>query len=599
MFGRILNISNNHAKVELSGGSHVDFIDVNPEQEIGTGLTTDIMNMHVVFENGPSKVLGEVDNIDGSVVTIRFLGEIVDNKLLGGVLRKPTLDSTVRIILDSEVPLIIGENNGENLLLGKSPYYDASPVFVNVNEFFSNHFAIFGNSGSGKTCGISRIIQNLFSSQDLFPFRSNLFLFDASGEYYNAFNSLNTINPNYNYRFITTSESEVNQGERLSIPPYLLNSEDLTILLECGNHSQLAIVQKTLDLARSFSQNDDKSNGYKDYLIAKAIMTILYSSSTAASKRDEIFSILESCSTDNFNLDAVVPGIGYTRKFRECFLIDNTGQLSEIILLTEYVQNFIKKEYENYKAPTSGFYTLEDLEKALNFTLISDGWLRNENSYSDATTLRVRLHSLITGPNGKFFESKENTDIRGYISNLLVRGNQKYQIVNINFNDVDDSFAKAITKIFARMLFEFTKTVKDRGSIPIHILIEEAHRYIQNDNDHYIIGYNIFDRIAKEGRKYALILGIITQRPVEMSDTVISQCSNFLIFKMTHPVDVDYIKKMLPNITDEIVEKQKSLQSGTCLGFGTAFRVPLIIKMEMPSPSPQSGNCDIKNRWHA
>ena len=101
MFGRILNISNNHAKVELSGGSNVDFIDVNPEMEIGTGLTTDIMNMHVVFENGSSKVLGEVDNIDGSIVTIRFLGEIVDNKLLGGVLRKPTLDSTVRFLLET------------------------------------------------------------------------------------------------------------------------------------------------------------------------------------------------------------------------------------------------------------------------------------------------------------------------------------------------------------------------------------------------------------------------------------------------------------------------------------------------------------------
>ncbi|MGN0973775.1 MAG: ATP-binding protein [Bacilli bacterium] len=598
MFGRILNISNNGAKVEMGAGNN-NYLNVDPNVEIGTGVTTDVMNMHVIFENGDIKVLGEVDNIDGQIVTIRFLGEIINNVLYGGVIHKPTLDSIVRIISDSEVPLIIGEHNENNLLIGNSPYYHSSPIFINVNEFFSNHFAIFGNSGSGKTCGISRIIQNLFGSEEIFPFRSNIFLFDASGEYYNAFSSLNRINPNYNYRFITTSETDAGQGEQLAIPPYLLNSEDLTLLLECSNHSQLAIIQKTLDLARCFAQNDDKSNGYKDYIIAKAVMTILYSNSTSASKRDEIFSILESCSTDNFNLEAIIPGIGYTRKFRECFLIDNNGQLSEIILLTEYVQNFLKKEYENYKPPKNGFYTLDDLEKALNFTLISDGWLRNENTYSDATTLRVRLHDLLTGPNAKFFDYKENVDIKTFISSLLVKGNQKYQIVNINFNDVDDSFAKAITKIFSRMLFEFTKVIKDRGSIPIHIFIEEAHRYIQQDKDHYIIGYNIFDRIAKEGRKYALILGIITQRPVEMSDTVLSQCSNFLIFKMTHPMDVDYIKKMLPNITDEIVEKQKSLQSGTCLGFGTAFKVPLIIKMDMPNPAPQSENCDVKNKWHA
>ena len=582
MFGMILGINSTGARVE-----------------IGSGIATELMNMHVVFENGKSKVLGEIDNIDGNVINIRFIGEIIDNRLLGGVLRKPTLDSQIRIISDSEVPLILGTNNDDSFLLGNSPYYQNSPIFIDVNSFFSNHFAIFGNTGSGKTCGISRIIQNIFENDKLFPFRSNMFLFDASGEYYNAFHELNKINPNYNYRFITTSRTDLEKGEQLVIPPYLLNADDLSILLEANNHTQLSMINKMLELARCFSKNDEASNGYKDYLIAKAVMTILYSNSTAASKRDEIFSIIESCSTENFNLEAVVPGIGYTRKFRECFLIDNNGQLSEIILLTEYVQTFIKSEYEKYKCPESGFYSLEDLEKALNFTLISDGWLRNENSYSDATTLRVRLHTLLTGENAKFFDFKDDVDIRGYISGLLVRGNQKYQIVNINFNEIDDSLARSITKIFSRFLYEFSKSLKEKGAIPIHILIEEAHRYIQNDQDRFLLGYNIFERIAKEGRKYGIMLGIITQRPLEMSETVLSQCSNFLIFKMTHPSDVEYIRQMIPNITDEIVEKQKTLQSGTCLGFGSAFKVPLIAHLDMPNPSPSSSNCDVKNKWHA
>ena len=95
-----------------------------------------------------------------------------------------------------------------------------------------------------------------------------------------------------------------------------------------------------------------------------------------------------------------------------------------------------------------------------------------------------------------------------------------------------------------------------------------------------------------------MILGLISQRPVELSDTVISQCSNFLIFKMNHPVDVDYIRKMVPNISDEIVEKQKTLQAGTCLAFGRAFRIPLIIKLKMPDPAPGSGNCDVVTIWN-
>ena len=114
-----------------------------------------------------------------------------------------------------------------------------------------------------------------------------------------------------------------------------------------------------------------------------------------------------------------------------------------------------------------------------------------------------------------------------------------------------------------------------------------------------MIGYNIFDRIAKEGRKYGVILDIISQRPVEISDTVIAQCSNFLIFKMTHPLDIKYIEEMLPNMSADIVDKQKILQPGTCVGFGTAFKIPMIIKLEKPNPNPSSTNCDVIAHWKA
>ena len=174
---------------------------------------------------------------------------------------------------------------------------------------------------------------------------------------------------------------------------------------------------------------------------------------------------------------------------------------------------------------------------------------------------------------------------------------RKAQIINFNFEDVEDWFTKVTTKIYCKMLFNFSKNLTNRATIPFHIFLEEAHRVVQNDIDVSLIGYNIFERIAKEGRKYGIILNLISQRPVEISETVISQVSNFLIFKMNHPRDLDYIKKMLPNISAEIVEKQKSLQAGTCVGFGTAFKIPLIVKLEMPNPQPSSSNCVVVNNW--
>ena len=581
MFDRISYISDTGATIKLKEGQEVQM---------------NLMNLHLVFEDKDKVILGEVDDLDGSNVKARFLGEIRDNNLIGGTIRKPSLDASIRVIKPEEIPLITGRDTQGFMKLGESPFYDGVPVFLDVNNFFSNHFAIFGNTGSGKSCGVSRLFQNMFHDKRLNPYKSNIFIMDSSGEYYNAFNNLSSINPNYNYRFYSTNETE-GLGEKLRLPVYLLNKDDLALLLQCNQHSQLPIIERMLKLALVFSQNDMDANAFKNHLIAKAIMSILYTNETSPNKRNEIFSILGSCSTPEFNLEAPVQGIGYVRKFRECFLIDNSGNFSESVLLTEYVTSFIKDEFDSFEPHGGVYYDLDTLEKALNFTLISEGWLRNEQTYGDAVTLRVRLHSLIVGDNAKYFDYKDFVSLETYLSSMLINDGKKYQIVNINLSDIDDDFCKVLTKIYSRLIFDFSKSLKQRASIPFHIVLEEAHRYIQNDNDRFLLGYNIFERIAKEGRKYGVILGIITQRPVELSDNVISQCTNFLIFKINHPMDLDYMRKTIPHITDDIIEKQKSLQSGTCLGFGLGFKIPLIIKLEMPNPSPLSGNCDVVSIW--
>ena len=583
MFDKIVYISNEGANVKIKDGEN---------------LSTNIMNMHLVFEDDKKKILGEVDDIDDNVVKAHFLGELLPDRFIGGVIRKPDLNSKVRIITPEEMKLIVGDEKPSTMTLGASPLYDSCPIKVDINELFSNHMAIFGNSGSGKSCGVSRLIQNVFQTPRFIPFRSNFFIFDSSGEYRNAFQDINKINPNYNYKFYTTNYHEPNT-EQLKVPLWLLTVDDLALLLSVTNHSQLPIIERMHKLVRIFNQGDVNATEYKNHIIAKAIMTVLYSNETSTSKRNDIFSIIGSCSTEQFNLEAELPGIGYTRKFRDCFLIDSEGNFTESVLLTKYVSEFIKPELDNFEPAKVVYYTLEDLEKALNFTLISEGWLRNENTYGDAVTIRVRLHSLITGDYAKFFACRTFMSEQQFIASLIMMpdGKHKAQIVNFNLDDVDDSFAKTITKIFCRILFDFTKSLKDRGSLPFNILLEEAHRYIQNDTDTFILGYNIFDRIAKEGRKYGLIMSLISQRPVEISDTVISQCSNFLIFKMNHPRDLDYIKKMVPNISEEIVEKQKTLQPGTCMAFGSAFRIPMIVRMEMPNPQPYSANADVFKQW--
>ena len=368
----------------------------------------------------------------------------------------------------------------------------------------------------------------------------------------------------------------------------------MALLLQASSHSQLPIIERTIRLAKIFSQNTKESEEYKNHLIAKALLAILFSNQTTA---HEIFTIIETCHTPDFNFDSKIAGLGYTRSFSECFEIDSNGNFGESVLITDYILKHVNDALEEMKEPEIYSYSMLDFSKALEFTLISEGFQNNTKVYDDAIILKVRISTILNTKVGNYFTNNGYTTKEEFVKSLIMDNNQKAQIININLEDVDDVYAKVIVKIICRIIFEYTKSLKDRASLPCHLILEEAHRYIQKDNDTFLLGYNIFDRIAKEGRKYGAILGIISQRPVEISDTVIAQVSNFLIFKMTHPKDLKYIEEMLPNISSDVIEKQKTLQPGNCVAFGGAFKIPMIVRMNMPDPPPYSSNCNVSKCW--
>ena len=580
MFGKIIYIGDSEAHVE------------NLQKEASAA---DLMNMNVIFEENNQRILGEVSELGSDVIKIRFLGEYINGKYVNGVLRKPLLTSKIRMIDRDELMELVGTYDASSFILGESAIYKGFQICPNINSLFSNHLAIFGNSGSGKSCGVARIVQNIFNNKFSIQYNANLFIFDSFGEYKNAFGRLNEINANYSYKFITTNPTDPTDLP-LSIPVNLLKLDDMALLLQASNHAQLPIIEHTIKLAKIFSTNSEEANNYKNHLIAKALLAILFSNETVASKKNEIFTIIEVCNTPEFNFDSVIPGLGYTRTFSECFEIDSNGNFGESVLITNYILSKINDDLDSIQAPEEASYSLKDFARAMEFTLISEGFQHNQNLHDDAVILRVRLNSIINSKINSFFTGNY-TPLKSFITSLVANGSKKAQIININLEDVDDIFAKVFVKIISRIIFDFAKGSEQRAQIPFHLFLEEAHRYIQKDNDTFLLGYNIFDRIAKEGRKYGVILDIISQRPVEISDTVIAQCNNFLIFKMTHPLDIKYIGEMLPNISADILDKQKVLQPGTCVCFGGAFKIPMIVKMELPNPMPYSSNCDVSACW--
>lgn len=588
MLGRIEEIIDNSVIINLS-------ININEQPNL--------VNLHVIFEDGSAKkVVAEIANVNQTKMIVNVVGEINNNIFTPGANSKPSFKSNVRIIDMEELELLFGKQKTEfgQTNFGTSNVYEGYKINVNINDFFSNHYAILGNSGAGKSCTVASILQKLFTSSPKPPVNSSLFFFDAYGEYSHAFYNLHEKNPKLSYKAYTTNIIDPD-CDILRIPIWLLDVDDLALLLDATSPSQLPIIEKTLKLVPILTGSSEAVIKRKNDIIARALQDILLSGSDSTKIRDQVIGVLTKFNTPTLNLESQIVQPGYIRTLKQCLYVDKTGKMQEMELVVEFTRAYIiEEQLEIDKSEMNPFYTLTDLELAMEFALISEGILKSDKVFDNANVISVRLHSLATSDNRHYFNYPKYVTRDQFIETLLwnQKTNSKAQIVNFNINYIDDRLAKVITKILSRMLFLKASTTKPRGSRAFHIIIEEAHRYVQHDSDVELLGYNIFERITKEGRKYGMFLALITQRPSELSDTCISQCANFVILRTLHPVDLKYIKEMVPNVSQEIVLQLKNLKPGNCIAFGTAFKVPTSMYIDIPNPRPLSNNVNLEAVWY-
>ena len=555
--------------------------------------TVNIINNYVIIQDQANSFIGEITGIDGQNCFIQLLGEYANNNFVYGVTKKPALSAKVNLIGTDYISKIVGNETDANgtLYLGKSPYFDNININANINNLFSSHMAIFGNTGSGKSCSFARMIQNLLTHNNISD-NLNLVIFDAYGEYHRAFEYLK--DTKYAFKaYGTTDDTNI-----ISIPPWLLNADDYAILLNVTTANQMPVIEKALRNVDLFIRPEEEVKKYKNSMIASAISEILLSGRPAAQIRDQVMGILSKFYTQDLNLETEIAQPGYVRTLRQCLIIDDNNKINAIETVTNFIRTFITDDMSSELPDGSYMYTLENLKDALDFALIEEGVWKSEKVYDEANILLVRLNALINSEYYRLFCFDHYIDRDDYVKDLFYTEDlKKAQIINFNISNVDDRMAKSIVKIYAKLFFNFAKNQEVIGSKPINIFLEEAHRYVQKDSDIDIIGYNIFERISKEGRKYGILLGLISQRPYELSETCLSQCTNFLLFRVTHPLDLDFVYKSVPGITNDIVETMKANPPGHCVVFGSAFKLPLQIKIDMPDPQPSSESVNISSVW--
>ncbi len=628
VIGRITSINHNNIIVELSQnlGSYITLYDgIRYVGEIGSYVAIDDVNRRIIAEivsvdekNSLSKEKFNKVNSQRNL-SISLLGEISNNRFNFGVTKMPPIYSEIKIISENDLKLMLDINQGEVevydgktklkvIPVGNSVMFPEYQVKVKINDFFGFHFAVFGNTGSGKSNTIARIIQSIFSKKDYSAKGAKFIIFDSNGEYEAAFSSLSEFNPEIKTKFLSTSTDAVN---RLTIPVWALSIDDWSVLLHASDKTQVPILSRALDLIKVFdgTQDDEEtSNKVKNHIIASVIKEILAGSENPTAMNAKLLAVLSKFNTKDFNLKTVIPidtqvdinqsGINSrtpNTSLQICQAASvSYGKMYAPSSIIDYCDQHITDISNMFDNKSVVPYSLERFSEAVEFAVLYEGSISSSKIYEYTSTLLTRLKHLCDSEQGNFFAKTDFATIEDYINSIIGES----QILNIDISSLDDTATEVVTKVFSKMLFDYLKKLPQRNSMPVNLILEEAHRFIRSDMDYGVLGYNIFERIAKEGRKFGLLMGISSQRPSELSKTVVSQCSNFIIHKIQNPDDINYISRMVPYVNQGIVDRITYLRCGHALVFGTAINLPTLTAFEKASPSPNSGNSNIVEKWY-
>lgn len=533
-------------------------------------------------------------------IVLNLIGEIIDDRFYFGVSKMPMVFSELHIISENELSIMLDikdddqfiDNDGENdntravlLSIGKSVVFTDYDVKVDIDKFFGFHFAVFGNTGAGKSNTIARIIQNVFTKKNYSAKGAKLVIIDSNGEYNKAFSEINSVNPDINHKLFMVDDSANNNFE---IPVWALSVEDWAILLHASEKTQIPVLRRAIDIAKIFYK-DESDNELKNHILASALMGILLSSDSSPSKSDKLKTLIARFSTEEIQLDTSYDGISVLE-----MITNSYGNMKNIDKAIAFFTQFINNELSFDVSDDTVTYDLNQFLEAVEFATLYEGSISSQRIQEYTSTLINRLQAIRNRAFGTIFSKTGYENLDQYIENLL--GNN--QIVDIDVSALDDSVAEVIAKVVAKIILDYLKRQEIKAEIPVNLIVEEAHRFIKNESSFGAVGYNIFERIAKEGRKFGMLLGISSQRPSELSKTVVSQCGNFIIHRVQNPDDLQYISKMVPYIDRNIISRLSYLQTGHALVFGSAINLPTLTKFDIAEPRTDSENARISEKWY-
>lgn len=576
-------------------------------------------------------------------------------KYLQGVYNYPILDNPVWYvtrqdldnIFDQQGKSIINFDDDYYLPIGTSPSFSDYKIKINPDKFFGKHAAILGNTGSGKSCTFASIIQSMFEFEYNGKKLQNahIIIFDTNGEYRQAFQGTKE-NPYKNLNEVNAFHIDRNG---MKVPFWFMNFDDFDFLFEPTSGTQAPIFKRALGLAKN-----QKAVGVKpilDKFTERGILGLFDASPDDIKKRKCSQSYGNWVYKNNNEIlglaDAILPN-------GDQLLIDiqtalttlgsnntvNDEKNALIVLETKYLEYSSSQNVEqiaiekNIDLPI--WFNFQDLitrffDEAINeqensgnrlrefvstLRLRLQSYLGDErisqplllNQTDEITNALAKFISFILGDFCKVFKTEDTDLFTEFYKGKLAKADieklaseKPSQVTIIDMSLLPYEVLETVTGLIGRLILDFVSRFPecDRGKLPMVIALEEAQNYIpeKNRGDRESIAKKVFERIAREGRKYGISLLVSSQRPSELSKTVLSQCNSFIIHRLQNPEDQKYVRQLVSAANEDILQQLPILPQQHVVIMGDAVRTPVQAKMNTANPRPNSNNPKFIENW--
>jgi hypothetical protein len=547
-----------------------------------------------------------------------------------GVYSFPSVGDSVILPTNDQLKAIV-ENKEKNSVvkIGTAPIAGNAEVRINPDKLFGRHVAILGNTGSGKSCSVAGVIRwSLEEANKWLPEGSSLnsrfIVLDPNGEYTHAFDDLNCDVTKFK---VELTEEDTKVFKELKVPGWMWNSYEWSSFSNASGRTQRPILRRALRDLRS-----GEVDGISDFQTRmRAHFSTLHSSLRA-----------DLSLASNYKAESTKFGKGLESYGRDCKLFH--GQCTDevvtekIVTLAKALKDVLDRKHATFEKPLGNvieFYNAfdrQDVEDALDAvkTFLDEiGGIRSVKGPNEDTPVPFNIEALADHVDilaqeanavqfVEFLTMRLRTMLSDSRMNKIIVQDDNFtlevwlkEIINgisvIDLSLVPSEITHLAVSVISRIVFESLQRYRRSHTelLPTVIVMEEAHNFVKHNksSDDFINASQLctesFEKIAREGRKFGLSLALSSQRPSELSETVLSQCNTFLLHRIVNDKDQELVKKLVPDNIGGLLRELPVLPTRKAILLGWASPIPILIEMNELEEKyrPQSKDPDFWDVW--